>query len=98
VPGVGEDAEQAGDPDLDPGFFLGLADGALGDGLAEFLLAHRDGPLAGVAAPLEQHSALCVDGEDPRGGDEAVGFGARGLTARPKGKRFRISHSLRSRL
>jgi hypothetical protein len=53
VPGVGEYAEQAGDAYLDASFFLGLAGGAGGDGLADFLFAHRDGPLAGIAALLE---------------------------------------------
>jgi hypothetical protein len=48
----------------DAGFLLRLAFGALGHGLADLLLAHGDRPLTGVAATLEQHPAVGVDGED----------------------------------
>src|SRR5262249_3497337 len=59
---------------LDPyaGLLLGLTYGALCRRLPEFHLAHRDGPLPGVAPTLEQQPALLVHGEDAERGDEAV--------------------------
>src|SRR5215831_8785215 len=52
VPGVGEDTQQPGDLDGDAGLFPGLPDRALGGGLAEFHLPHRQRPLPGVATAL----------------------------------------------
>jgi hypothetical protein len=69
---VGVNAEQPGHLDRDAGLLERLAHSALGDGLSELLLAYGDRPLAGVAAPLEQHAAALVDGQDPGCGDEAV--------------------------
>jgi len=57
VPGVGIDAEDAGDLGEHAGLLQRLPDCALARGLAELLLAHRDRPLPGVAAPLQQHPA-----------------------------------------
>jgi hypothetical protein len=50
---AGPAAAQPGHLNGDASLLKGLPYGALGDRLAEFLLAHRDRPLAGVPALLE---------------------------------------------
>jgi hypothetical protein len=72
VAGIGVDAQDASHLDGDAGLFAGLPDSAFGDGLAKFLLPHRDGPLAGIAAALEQDPAVPVAGEDAGGGHQLV--------------------------
>ena len=81
------------DLDGDAGFFAGLAFGALGHGLADLLLAYGDRPLAGVAAALEQHPAVGVDGEEDTqaAGTRLFGLGASGslrYSVRPGAIRF----------
>src|SRR5215469_5624916 len=63
MPRVGEDPEDTGDLDQDAGLLTGLTDGALGGGLAQLHLAHRQGPLPSVASALEQHPPLLVCGQ-----------------------------------
>ena len=71
--GSEKDPHEPGDLHVDAGLFLGFPDGALGDGLAEFLLSHGNRPLAGVPASLEKDLAAIVDGEDAGCGNQAVG-------------------------
>ena len=54
---VGVDAEDAGQLGEHAGLLERLPDRALTGSLAELLLADRDRPLAGIAAPLQQHPA-----------------------------------------
>ena len=54
---VGVDAEDAGQLGEHAGLLERLPDRALTGSLAELLFAHRDRPLAGIAAPLQQHPA-----------------------------------------
>lgn len=79
VRGVRVDAQEAGDLRDDSGLFLALADRTLGRVLADVLGAAGQGPLAGVAASLEEDGALVVDHEHVAGGDEGVGLGGLGV-------------------
>jgi hypothetical protein len=79
---------------------VSLASGALRHGLADLVLAHGDRPLAGVAAALEQHSVVGVDGEDVGGGDKAVRFRRVGVvrySVRPEAIRFPLRATAQGR-
>lgn len=74
VGGVGIYTENSGSFDEDAGFFLGLPYRALGWSLAEVHLAHRQRPLAGVAATLKENPSSVIDGQHAARGHEAVRF------------------------
>ena len=73
VAGVGVDANQAGDLDVEPGFLADLADGGFGAGLADLLSPAGDGPQVIVGALDQQHSARVVEDDGGDGHDETVG-------------------------
>lgn len=74
VVGVGVEADQAGDLDMDAGFFFDLADDGLGQGLAYVLAAAGDGVLVVVGAADHQEAAGGVLDDGAHGHPDAVGL------------------------
>ena len=73
VAGVGVDADQAVDLDVEAGFLADLADGGFGAGFPDLLSAAGDGPQVVVGALDHQHSARVIEDDGGDGHDETGG-------------------------
>src|SRR5262245_2477233 len=67
VPGIGVDAYQSRDLNIESGLLANLAHSALGDRLAELQSAPGQRPVAAVGSAKHKHSASIV-GDDRRSG------------------------------
>lgn len=73
VAGVGVDADQASDLDVESGFLADLTNGGFGAGLAHFLSTSGDGPQFVIGALDHQHPARVVEDDSGDCHDETVG-------------------------